>query len=107
MAKHSCKNCKHYETCSKYCYLFKQDIIDTLSASHCKNYTEKRHLVTGKVKCYRCMYLNKYLWCYKKKRCFSYDEIHTEKKCISFSRYRIHKKRKELTKKQKRKDDKK
>lgn len=74
----SCKFCRYYSNKSKYCQENKINIIDTTSGDKCTKYKDIRELNDDKVKCYKCKNINKYSYCYIKRRCFSEEERQKE-----------------------------
>lgn len=79
----SCNKCKNFNKENKYCYEFKMNIIDVLSATVCKNYESKTKR-KEKVKCVNCKNINKCNYCSYKKRCFNFEERTKERQCINF-----------------------
>lgn len=88
----SCKNCVSYQKSERYCFKFKIEIIDTISASVCKYYRCKK-IVPDKVKCIKCGNINKYGYCYEKGICFTKDERVIDRKCSKF-KFRFNSKKK-------------
>lgn len=84
----SCKNCKHYSNNYGYCTAKEKNIIDKMGATYCNIYDEKRKVTKELVKCKNCTNLNKYTWCYAKKKCINEDEQEKERRCISFKERR-------------------
>ncbi len=82
----SCKFCRYYKNESKYCRENKVNIIYTTSADKCTKYKDVRKLNGDKVKCYKCNNINKYSYCYVKRKCFSEEEQRKERKCINFQK---------------------
>ena len=80
----SCNNCKFYRFNDRFCSAKEINIIDKMGATYCKSYDEKRKLSENNVKCNNCLNINKYSWCYEKKKCI--DEIEQEKprRCAKF-----------------------
>lgn len=79
----SCKNCKKFNNITDKCYKFEVGIIDKTNAQYCKFYEEKRD-IKEKIKCCWCEKVNKYNWCYHKKRCLTDIELKKQRTCLSF-----------------------
>lgn len=79
----SCKNCKNYDLNNKYCFFYHLKIIDDVSAEVCKNYKE-RFKEKKNIKCLNCLNINKYGYCYIKKKCISEEEKLKKRNCKSF-----------------------
>ena len=88
----SCRNCRHYRSRIRHCTKKDLHIIDCLSGDKCSAYKEKRDLKNATAMCSKCRNLNKYSYCWKKKRCFSEEEQNEKRKCIHFKRYKRRKK---------------
>ena len=84
----SCNKCKKYNKLDKYCKEFKFNIVDTTSATYCKKYNSEVH-IKKKIRCANCKNLNRYGYCYEKKRCFNEEEKYKTRQCINF-RYKKH-----------------
>lgn len=80
----SCNNCKYYNLNYEYCSAKETNIIDKMGATYCKTYDEKRKLVEGGVKCVYCANLNRYSWCYEKKKCINEIDQEKERRCVKF-----------------------
>jgi hypothetical protein len=79
----SCRRCKEYDNKLKFCTLHKIQIEDVLNATYCKRY--RANVKTKeKVKCVNCKNINKYNYCFSKKRCFNFEERIKERQCINF-----------------------
>lgn len=83
MNNKTCKKCFNYNKDIKYCSKFERYIVDTLSANVCKYYKGKI-LELKKAKCINCKNLNKYNYCYYKKRCFDFEERIKERRCSKY-----------------------
>jgi hypothetical protein len=79
----SCNKCENFNKQNKYCYEFKMNIIDVISATVCSKYKSKARR-KEKVKCVNCKNINKYNYCHLKKRCFNFEERTKERQCINF-----------------------
>lgn len=81
----SCKNCKEFNNINQKCYHFNVGIIDKTNAQYCTFYEDKRKIKKDKIKCLWCKNVNKYRWCYHKKRCLTEEELEKERNCVAFS----------------------
>ena len=66
------------------CLLHRIQITDTLNATYCSSYDEKRKIETTgkKIKCIDCKKINPNTYCAAKKRCFNIKEQNKERNCI-------------------------
>lgn len=90
----SCRNCKNYKLSECYCKSFNMNIIDVLSATVCKNYTDKSKSANTKIQCSNCYNINKYNYCSYKKICLSDNEKHRDRSCRNFKSRKMKPKRK-------------
>lgn len=81
----SCNKCENFNKECKYCYIFKTNIIDPLSANVCSRYDSKAKR-KEKVKCVNCKNINKYNYCSYKRRCFNFEERIKERQCINYKK---------------------
>lgn len=83
----SCNHCTNYEAGTFSCGSHGLHITDKTQATYCGHYIESRQLFAGVAQCCRCSNMNRYGYCYSRKKCFSEEERKAERKCAGF-RYR-------------------
>lgn len=79
----TCKKCIKYNKDLNYCKFYEINVLDRLSATHCSKYKDKNKK-RNKVKCISCANINKYNYCYFKRKCFDYEEITKDRQCVYF-----------------------
>lgn len=77
-----CKKCCYYSKITKRCVKFRCSVSDTaVFGMVCKKYSENK---SKEVRCVDCLNLNKYNYCFAKKKCVDKENIKNFKHCISF-----------------------